>query len=58
MISLICGILQSGTNELIYENRSRFTDLENKFIVTKEEKWGGRDKLEFGIKIYTLLYIK
>ena len=31
------------------QNRNRVTDFENKFVVTKKE---------FGINIYTLLYIK
>ena len=39
------------------QNKSWPTDRENKLIVTKGGKVG-RDKLEFGINIYTLLYIK
>ena len=41
------------------QNRSRVTDVENKLMVTKGESWGwGGINLEFGINIYTLLYIK
>ena len=40
MISLICGIWKNDTSEL----RNRLTDIENKFMVTKEEI-GERDKL-------------
>ena len=38
------------------QNRNRLTDIEDKLMVTKEEKGGINE--EFGIKIYTLLYIK
>ena len=38
------------------QNRNRLTDIENKLMVTKGE--GGKDKLESGSNIYTLLYIK
>ena len=40
MILLICGIWKNDTSEL----RNRLTDIENKFMVTKEEI-GERDKL-------------
>ena len=39
------------------QNRNRPTDIENKLVVTKGEAGGGIN-LEFGINIYTLLYIK
>ena len=35
MISLICGIQRNDTNELVYRNKNRPTDLENKFMVTR-----------------------
>ena len=38
-------------------NRNRHTDIENKFMVTKGER-EGRINYEFGIDIYTLIYIK
>ena len=41
MISLICGILKNGTNELIYKTA---IDSENKLIVFKGERWE-RDEL-------------
>ena len=39
------------------QKRNRVTDVENKFMVTKGERWGGIN-WEIGIDIYTLLYIK
>ena len=38
------------------QNRNRLKDFETKFMVTKGETWGGRDKSVCGIHI--LLYIK
>ena len=38
--------------------RNRVTDVENKLMVTKGGKVGGRINWEIGIDIYTLLYIK
>ena len=35
--------LKNDTNELIYEIET-FTDLENKFMVTKGERWWWGDK--------------
>ena len=35
--------LKNDTNELIYKNRNRLTDMKNKLMVTKGE--GKRDKL-------------
>ena len=40
MRSLICGILKNGTNELIYKTET-VTDVENKLMVTKRERWWG-----------------
>ena len=40
------------------QNRNRLTDLENKLMVTKGERRGQGINWEFGINIYTLLYIK
>ena len=37
MISLICGILKNDTNQLIYKT-NRLTDIENKLMITKEER--------------------
>lgn len=36
----------------ILQDRSKLTDIENKGMATKRER-EGRDKLEFGINIYT-----
>jgi len=39
--------------------KQRLIDLENKLMVTKRERRGrGRINWEFGIDIYTLLYLK
>ena len=52
--------LKYDTNELIYKTKTD-SDLENNLIVTKREQYGaggGGINLEFGINIYTLIYIK
>ena len=38
-------------------NRNRFTDIENKLMVTKEEMAGGINQ-EYGINRYKLIYKK
>ena len=57
MISLICGILKNGTNELIYK-----TELESPMQKTNlwlpGDKAGGGINWETGTDIYTLPYIK
>ena len=40
------------------QNRNRLTDLENKLMVTRGEGLGGGIVREFGIDMYTLLYLK
>ena len=47
MILLIYGIQKNGTNELIYKDRKRATDIEDKFMVTRG-KGAKRDKLRDG----------
>ena len=37
---------------------NRLLDLENEFIVTREEGWGEGIVREFGIDMYTLMYLK
>ena len=49
--------LKYDTNELIYET-NRLTDIENKLMVPKGRGGDGRINYEFGIKRYTLLYVK
>ena len=44
MISLVCGILKNGTNELIYKIEAD-SDFRNKLRVTKGEECRGRDRL-------------
>ena len=38
--------------------KQKQTHIEKKLVVTKGEREGGRINKEFGINIYTLLYIK
>ena len=40
------------------QKRNRLKGFENKFVVTKGETWGRKDKLGGLIDIYTLPYIK
>ena len=40
------------------QNRNRFIDLENEFMVTSGEGWERRIDWEFRIDMYTLLYFK
>ena len=40
------------------QNRNRLTDIENKLVVTKGEREGGRNKLGVGINRHKLLCIK
>ena len=49
MILLICGILKTGTNELIYKTE---INVENKLTVTKGESRGGIN-WKTGTDIYT-----
>ena len=41
-----------------FTNRNRLTDIENKLMVIKGERLGGGINWEFGIDIYSVLYIK
>ena len=40
------------------KNRNRLRDLENKLTVTREEGWGEGIVREFGIDMYTLVYLR
>ena len=42
----------------LFTKQNRLTDFKIKLTVTKGEMWRGRINEEFGINIYTLLYIK
>ena len=55
MTSLICGI-QKEMRQVNLQNRKRLT--ENKLMAAKEEEWGEGIVREFGIDMYTLLYLK
>ena len=57
MTSFICEILEE-MKQMNLKNRKRLTDEENKLMVTRGE--GGREWIvkEFGMNMYTLLYLK
>ena len=46
---------RNDTNELIYKTE---TDLQSELMVARGEEWGGGRDREFGINMYTLLYLK
>ena len=56
MISLICGILENGTNELIY--KTQIESQMQKTILWLPGGKGGVVNWEIGIDIYTLPYMK
>ena len=64
MIALTCRILKKKKKKKTWyksaylQNGNRHTDLKNEFTVTRDEKWGGGIVREFGIDMYTLLYLK
>ena len=51
---------KNDTDDLIWQNRIRDTDVENKYRNTKGERGGGGRNWEIGIDTYTLsiLYTK
>ena len=53
MISLICRNWKKGTNELIYKNRKRVTDVQNQFLDTNGYK--GLINWEIGIYVYIVV---
>ena len=57
MISLTCGI-EKEMMQMNLQNRNRLTDLENELMVTRGEGGGKQIVREFGIHMYTLLYLK
>ena len=57
MISLMCGILKNDTNEFTYKTEIDSQIQKANSWLAKGKGWGGINQ-EFGIKIYTLLYIK
>ena len=74
MVIILSEVSQTKTNIMWYhlhvesntkwcrqtylQNRNRLTDFENELLVTKGQQWGVEITWEFGINIYTLLYIK
>ena len=57
MTSLICG-LSKEMIEMNLQNRNRFTYLERMNYGCWEERWGEGIVREFGMDMYTLLYLK
>ena len=51
------NLKKKDANELIYK-ANRLTDLENELMVTRGKRGGGGINWEFGIDMYTLLYLK
>ena len=51
------GSKKNDTNELIYKTETD-SDLENELMVTRGGGWGGGIVREFGIDMYTLLYLQ
>ena len=48
----------SSSFSFLRKLRHRLTDLENELMVTSGEGWGEGIVREFGIDMYTLLYLK
>ena len=42
----------------LFQKRNSLTDLESKFTIVKGEGWGEGIVREFGMDMYTLLYLK
>ena len=50
--------LQCCLNIYYLQSRKRLTDLENEIMVTSGQGWGRGTVREFGMDVYTLLYLK
>lgn len=48
----------ANTTLIEEEQGGRLKDFDTKLMLTKGERWGGRDKLGVRIDIYTLRYVK
>ena len=55
---LYAEFLKNYTNELIYKTETDSTELENKLMVTRREGRQAGTDWEFGIDMYTLLYLE
>ena len=51
------NLIRNDTNEL-FKNRNRLIALENELMAAKKEGWGEGIIREFGMDMYTLLYLK
>ena len=52
------NLKRNDTNELIYKIRNRLTDLENEFMITREECRGKEIDWKLEIDMYIRLYLK
>ena len=58
-LSFLCCIAFAPSSKISWlQNRNRFPDLENELMVTRGESCGEGIVREFGIDMYTMLYIK
>ena len=53
----MCNLKRNDTNEFTKEKR-RLTNLEDEFMVAREEGWGEGVVREFWMDVHTLLYLK
>ena len=51
------NLIRNDTNEL-FKNRNRLIALENELMAAKKEGWGEGIIREFGMDMYTLVYLK
>ena len=58
MISLYAEALRNDTNELLYKTETESQTQIRNLMVTWTEEWRGGIDWEFGIDMYTLLYLK
>ena len=59
MISLICRILKQMIQMNLFTKQKQTHRLENEFMVTtRGYEWGEGIIREFGVDMYTLLYLK
>ena len=56
-IPYMWNLIRNDTNEL-FKNRNRLIALENELMAAKKEGWGEGIIREFGMDMYTLVYLK
>ena len=57
MVSLMCRILKNMIQMNLYIKQKDTQTLEDEFMVTRGKGGGGGTNWEFGIDMYTLLYL-